>query len=192
MKSLPVKILCCATLVGVAGPAYAASEYYLVIDGVEGEPSTAIEVQSWSWGTSSASTGSSGVSGRPSVQASQNTQSLREAPSRPVLTASQNSQSLRDGSQPAGDLDGDGRADLSALTSAEEVQGFTLVLGPGAAARQTCVSGKHIKEAHIVGREGVFDLENITVSSCDSSGGAMALKVLGKTKEFKGHVTLLK
>lgn len=192
MKSLPVKILCCAALAVIAMPASAASEYYLVIEGIDGEPSTAIEVQSWSWGTSNASASSSGAAGRPGVQASQNTQSLREALPRPVLTASQNSQSLREGALPAGDLDGDGRADLSALASTSEVQGFTLFLTPGTTARQTCASGKHIKKAHIVGREGVFDLEDITVSSCQSSGGAMAMKISGRTKEFKGHVTLLK
>lgn len=209
MKSAASITLCAAATIGFATPALAASDYYLVIDGVDGEASVAIEVQSWSWGatnlgaasgTNLGSSGQDGVaretpSSRPTVTASQNTQSLREAPTRRVtkLTASQNSQSLRESSA-APDLDGDGRADLSALEQLVEVSGFTLALAPGSpAARQLCSGGKHIAKAHLVGRQGVIDFEDLAIGSCSEAGaGAVALKVTGKTKEFKGHVTLLK
>lgn len=203
MRSVPFGILCSAAAMFIAAPAFAASDYYIVIDGVEGEATTSVEVLSWSWGTSNPGTaavsdiGSSGQDGvgtlrespsRPSVQASQNTQSLRESPTR----ASTGGVAVA-----AGDLDGDGRADLANLAQLDEVSGFSITLAPGASSRQMCARGKHIAKAHIVGREGVFDFEDLMVSSCDGSGGGggsggMTMSVTGRTTELKGHVTLIK
>lgn len=217
MRSVPIGILCSAAAFASAAPALAASDYYLVIDGVEGEATTAIEVQSWSWGTSNS--GAAARDSGPRVTASQNTQSLRESPTRGTLTASQNSQELRESptrastgrdvsrgqstgqrsaggvSVAAGDLDGDGRADLTNLATLDEVGGFTLTLAPGPPeTRAMCVSGKHIKHAHLVGPQGVIDFEDLVISSCSGGGGAggMTMAVSGTAKEFKGHVTLLK
>lgn len=211
MRYLASITLSAVCLTGFASPALAASDYFLVIDGVDGEPSIVAEVQSWSWGasnqgaTSVANLGSSGQDGvaretpssRPTVTASQNTQSLRESPTRQVtkLTASQNSQSLRT-SATAPDLDGDGRADLTSLERLDEVSGFTLTLAAdSSSARQLCAGGKHIAKAHLVGRQGVVDFEDLAIGACTEAGagaGGVAMKVTGKTKEFKGHVTLLK
>jgi hypothetical protein len=208
MKKLVIGILCSAAATSIAAPAFAASDYLLVIDGVDGEASQAIEIQSWSWGASNPSAvtpniGSSGQDGvareRPTVTASQNTQSLRESPT----VASNGVKSPRDAASgqasgrsgvnvAAGDLDGDGRLDLDALAKVDEVSGFTMTLAPGDAARRVC-GGKHIKEAHIVARGVVYDFEGLDVS-CTGGGGAggMTMSVTGKTKEFKGHVTLMK
>lgn len=206
MKKLPIGILCTAAAIAMAAPASAAqSDYLLVIDGVDGEASVAIEVQSWSWGASNpgVNIGSSGQDGaareRPTVTASQNTQSLRESPTRAstgrdVATGQSSGRNAAGGVNVAsGDLDGDGRIDLEGLAKVDEVSGFTLTLAPGAASRSSCATGKHIKEAHLVARGTVYDLEDLVISSCTGgSGGSLAMAVTGKTREFRGHVTLMK
>jgi hypothetical protein len=195
MKSLPIGILCSAAAISIAAPAFAASDYLLIIEGVDGEASQAIEINSWSWGASNPTTGPVGAG--------------RESPTKPTVQASQNTQSLRDGVPPprdaasglatgrsgvnvaAGDLDGDGRMDLEGLAKVNEVSGFSLVLAPGAATTRVC-AGKHIKEAHIVARGVVHDFEDLTLSCAGGGAGGMTASVTGKTKEFRGHVTLMK
>lgn len=204
MKRVSFGFLCSVAAMACASPALAASDYFLVIEGVDGEATTAVEVQSWSWGAtnsgasvqadgSTASTaGPTGIKLRESptrrsdvkVTASQNTQSLRESPSSTgvtKLTASQNSQSLRE-------------VNFGSLAKLDEVTGFTLVLAPGDTARKMCASGKHIANAHLVKMDGtVYDLSDLVIGSCDASGEAVAVKIAsGRGKEFKGHVTLLK
>lgn len=197
MRSVPFGILCSAAAMSIAAPALAASDYLLIIDGVDGEASQAIEIQSWSWGASNPSTNTSGAAGRerPTVTASQNTQSLRQTsgstpPPRDAASGLATGRSSGGVNVAAGDLDGDGRADLEGLAKVAEVSGFSLTLAPGAATSKVC-AGKHIKEAHIVARGMVYDFEDLTVS-CGGGAGGMTMAVAGKTKEFKGHVTLLK
>lgn len=195
MRSVSFGFLCSAAAMSIAAPAFAASDYLLVIEGVEGEASSAAQVNSWSWGQSNpgaavaADIGSSGQDGvatrdrAPRVTASQNTQSLRESPTRTrgSLTASQNGQELR-------------QADFASLAKVSEVTGFTLDLGSGAAAQKMCATGKHIAKAHLVRADGtVYDLTDLVIGACDASGGTTRVKIAsGKSKEFKGHVTLLK
>ncbi|MDD3798301.1 MAG: hypothetical protein PHE36_03880 [Novosphingobium sp.] len=213
MRSIRYGILCAATAMVLAPPAFAASDYFLVIDGVDGEASSATQVESWSWGQTNSggsvppnigSSGQDGVAARdnsPKVTASQNTQSLRESPSRPHISPSQNSQSLRESptrlgggltaSQNSQELR---QADFANLAQLGEVSDFTLNLGSDAVVRQMCGSGKHIARAHLVRADGtVYDLTDLVIGSCDTSGGATVVKIVsGKAKEFKGHVTLLK
>lgn len=187
MKSLPIGILCSAAAIAIAAPAFAASDYLLIIDGVDGEASQAIEIQSWSWGASNpgsaAQSRESPTIKRDPPQASQNTQSLR--------TSSAPAAGRGGVNVAAGDVDGDGRADLASLASVDEVSGFSLTLAPGDAARKVC-GGKHIKEAHIVARGMVYDFEDLSVVCAGGGAGGMTMAVTGKTKEFKGHVTLMK
>jgi hypothetical protein len=198
MRIVRLAISCSAAVLSSATPALAASDYFLVIDGVNGGATTAMEVQSWSWGTSnSAAARDSG----PRVTASQNTQSLRAAP---IKAPPRGGGDCDDGDcnvTPAqvGDLDGDGRPNLAQLATVEEVSGFTLTFAPRAAARQICAAGKHIAKAHLVGREGVIDLENVRVGSCSGGGGAggMTMAITGQARTTKGgenlaKVTLLK
>lgn len=201
MKNTLFGILCSAAALSIAAPALAASDYYLIIDGVDGEASAAVEVQSWSWGaTNIGSSGQDGVAReRPAVTASQNTQSLRESPSHASAgreAASGQASGRRSGgvAVAAGDLDGDRRADLSSLAALDEVSGFTLVMLPGTASRQMCAQGKHFTHAHLVGPQGVIDFEDLLVSSCSGGGGmsGMTVAVTGKVKGHTGHVTLLK
>lgn len=200
MRSIPFGILCSAAAIVTAAPVLAASDYFLVIDGVDGESSSVVEVQSWSWGASNSAVapnlGSSGQDGvareKPWATASQNTQSLRESPSKPSTKRAESGDCDDAGRCTVGDLDG--YADLAALSKTPEVSGFTLTLAPGPAARSACAAGKHIAKAHLVARATVYDLENILVSSCagGGSGGALKLQVTGQMKEYRGHVTLMK
>lgn len=186
MKSLPIGILCSAAAMSIAAPVFAASDYLLVIDGVDGEASVAIEVHSWSWGASNpGAVSSSGAQGRGAVSASNGVKSPRDAASGLATGRSSGGVNVA-----AGDLDGDGRADLDGLARVSEVSGFSLVLAPGAATSKVC-AGKHIKEAHIVARGAVYDFEDLTLS-CTGGASAMTASVTGKTKEYKGHVTLMK
>jgi hypothetical protein len=180
MKSLPIGILCSAAAMSIAAPAFAASDYLLVIDGVDGEASSVVEVNSWSWGTSNPSTMTSGAAGRESP--------TRASTGRGVVTA--NSPSSASGvNVAAGDLDGDGRLDLEALPKLTEVTGFKLVLAPGAASRSACATGKHIKRAYLVAKGVVYDFEDLVVSSCT---GGSTLALTGKMDYGSGHITLMK
>ena len=182
MKKFPYVAAVSALAFGLASPALAASDYFLVIDGVEGEATTAIEVQSWSWGTNNSGS-SAQRDGSPRVTASQNTQSLRESPTRggvTKLTASQNSQSLRE-------------PGFGAMAKLDEVTGFTLVLAPSEAAGRLC-KGKHIAQAHLLRTDGtVLDVSDLAIGSCDTQGGSVSVRITsGKVRHFSGHVTLLK
>jgi len=191
MRSVPFGILCSAAALVSAAPAFAASDYLLVIDGVDGEASSVIEVESWSWGESRPSTNTSGAAGResssrPNLGSSGQDGVSRESPTRPTVQASQNTQSLRE--SPTGRPTGRS-PDLEGLATVDEVSGFSLKVIPGNAARSKCAAGQHIKHAHLVARGVVYDFEDVIVTSCDSANN-MALA--GKVREFRGHVTLMK
>lgn len=179
--------LCSAAAIAIAAPAMAASaDYLLVIDGVDGEASSVVEVESWSWGTSNP--------GR--TVATQNSQSLRESPTRAstgrgvVTGVSPGTTSTAGVNVAAGDVDGDGRADLVALEKLDEVSGFTLTLAASPSARSACATGKHIKHAHLVAKGVVYDFEDVIVSSCT---GGSTLALTGRMKDYHGgHVTLMK
>lgn len=175
-------VLSAATLLA-ASPALASSDYLLELDNLPGEAAVSGEVMSWSLGASNpTSIGSSGMSagrvvsprdpasgqasgkrshGHPSVTASQNTQSLRESPTRasPVAVA-------------AGDVSGDGRADLVTVARQGEVSGFTLHFDKASPVLARVCGGKHIASAQLRGRGETFVLENVLVTACAEASPA--------------------
>ena len=159
----------------------AASDYYLKIEGVEGETATpskaeTIELQSWSFGASQAGVVSprDAASGLPTgkrqhkpvtitkpVEAS--TPLLRESPTRPTA---------------------------SVAPAQAEVQTVSFsVPEPGDASTaklaRMCASGKHIKSAVLSSPNGRYQLTDAVITSCAVAGNE-------RKYEFTGHVTLMK
>ncbi len=152
-------LLAAAATLGAASSAWAASDYFLKIEGVKGEAASSIDIQSWSWGASNpgAVASPSGVvaprdaaSGQASgrhlhgpvtVQASQNTQSLRESPTRASTggTAKVNVQ----------DISIMRMADFATVASLDEVQGFSLSFDKASPVLAKLCTGKGIKRRAI-------------------------------------------
>ena len=148
----------------------AASDYYLKIEGVDGEAysrtkAETIELQSWSFGASQAGVVS------PRDAASGLATGKRQH--KPVTVLS-----------PAS-------VDAKAAAPADgEIQTITLVVPePGNAATaelsRICASGKHIKNAVLGSPNGRYQLQDVVITSCAVTGNE-------RRHEFTGHVTLMK
>lgn len=177
-----------AALILAAGPALAASDYLLELDGVPGEGAAkggkqTIEVASWSWGATNAGASASGggATGKVSVQ----DLSVTAAPAKTPLVAREAGSGMATGRRaaPAADLDGDGRPDVAA------VRDVTVTL-PEAAAKSMCANGTHFPKASLTARGERVELENVVVTSCTTKAGVSTVGLRGHQKT--GHVTLLK
>jgi len=173
-----------------AGLALAASDYYLKIDGVDGESSAApanIEVQSFSWGASNpTSVGSSGMSaGKVAVQDLSVTAvtAPRDAASgqatgrrAPTSTAAAVSAAPVVAEPKSGDM-----TTFSVAVRESPTQSST----GGSSLAHACASGKHFPSATLTANGRSYTLQDVVVSSCAMSGEM-------RTAELKGHVTLIK
>jgi type VI protein secretion system component Hcp len=162
-RSIAIVVACVGLLTG--GPGLAASDYYLHIEGIEGESATRasaepVAVLSFSWGASNPPTvrsaGSKGT-GKMSVQD-------------PAV----------EGATPAPDA-------VRTLT--------VVIPAPGNATSGrllgACASGKHIDKVVLRGRDESYELNDAVVTSCDESSAQFAFTI--RTKHVKtGHVTLIK
>lgn len=159
-------ILTTAALACVATAANAASsDYYLKLEGVEGEA----RVEGWSFGACNAGCMSNGSTKREAaapkrltgpLQASQNSQSLRESPtlSRPPRVA-------------VGDVDGDGMADLAYAADMPEVEGLTLRFDKASPVLAKVCEGKHIAKAELRTAADTFEISD-AMATCGSSPGS--------------------
>ncbi|MFM5923664.1 MAG: hypothetical protein ACKOPG_05710 [Novosphingobium sp.] len=196
-----------------ATPALASSDYLLQIDGVKGEAVAPIEVESWSFGVCNAGACSSGreaASGMATgkrqhepvtIQASQNSQSLRESPSKASLgktavtddatgakttprggwdvATNKGGRSAGGGAGgqvnvATGDVDGDGMADLAFAATQDEVYGlsFTFQKIPMEYAA-VCASG-HIDNATVSHGDEVYAVSSVSVVCTKGGSGAAA------------------
>jgi type VI protein secretion system component Hcp len=145
-----------ALALGVAPAALAASDYLLELDGVDGAAPATIDIQSWSWGVSNSTAGGPGASGR-----------LRESP-----TKRSSDQSA--GRVAAGDLDGDGAAELAA---AAEIHSFTLSFDKSSPQlAHYCAKGAHFPKATLQARAERFELADATIAECTDSSRAAAAR----------------
>lgn len=218
-----------ATAMLVGTPALAASDYLLKLDGVDGEASATIEVASWSFGVCNAGQCSTVKSPRGAASgkvkhvptkitnASQNTQSLREAPTT-QLTATANvaaeptpdaahkppremhwdlatgkgARSAGGVTVATGDVDGDGHADLAYAGTQGEVSAFTLTYDKASPVLAKLCMGKHFSNATLFRGTESYTLTHATVS-CTGTGPVSMTFTGGQMKHTKtGHVTLLK
>lgn len=232
-----------AMLVGT--PAFAASDYLLKLDGVDGEASATIEVASWSFGVCNAGQCSTVKSPRDAASgqatgkvkhvptkisnASQNTQSLRGSPTGTTAVAApasaektnpgKGSWDLATGkgartaggvNVAAGDVDGDGRADLAYAGTQDQVTSFTLSFDKASPVLAKVCQGKHFASVTLSRGTEVIEITDATYTcsvpaggkvrppadaDCSSNGCDDAKIVFtgGQMKHTKtGHVTLLK
>lgn len=185
--------------------AFAASDYYMKIDGIEGEASTTIDVHSWSWGTSN-------------TAASPRDSSTGLATGRRLVPVGDTPAAARTrGRATINDLSFTRSSDISALATLAEVQGFSLVLDRASPVlARVCAQGTHIPKVTLSARTDQWTLDNTVVSGCavvpplirsgvdpapadgrcisgQCPASMVTLTVTGTAKHTKtGHVTLLK
>jgi len=170
-----------------AGSAFAASDYLLELEGVDGEASAAkrtIDVQSFSWGASNAASMSAGR-GKASMQDLSVTVAAPRDTSSGLPTGRRSAagSSVEGAAAPA-------VAAAPAAAAAMPAMRDVSVKLPEAAARSMCAQGKHIAKANLVARSERVELENVVVTSCTTQAGISTVSLRGHTKS--GHVTLLK
>lgn len=157
-----------------AGPVWAASDYFLKIDGVEGESvaGETIEVQSFSWGASNPSTVGSGSASAGRVVAPRDRPSGQSTGQRAAVAAP-------------------GTAPVATEPQVGQLASFSVAFreSPTRASQsplaRACATGKHIPSAAISVRGRSYTLNDVVVSSCASEGEM-------RRAEFRGHVTLIK
>lgn len=211
----------------LAAPALATTAGYIKFDGVDGEAATEVALDGWSFGACQSGTCSTIVSPRdpatgqasgkrtkePLAASGQGAQAQRGGVTK--LTASQNSQSLRGGvNVAAGDLDGDGRADLAYAGTLSEVSSLTLHFDKASPVLAKICMGKHIAKAQLGRGAESMVIEHATVTCSSGTAGrttqgatfgekvstglqtgAPLIMVItgGQMKHTKtGHVTILK
>lgn len=211
MKRTASSIAMTAALL-LAAPAMASTAGYIKFDGVDGEAATEVPVDGWSFDACQSGACSKIVSPRDPASG----QATGKRTHKPVrLTASQNSQSLRSGvSVAAGDLDGDGLADLAYAGTLPEVSSLTLNFDKASPVLARICMGKHIAKAELGRGAEAMVIEGAAVT-CSSeadarttqgatfgekvstglqAGGPVTMTITGgQMKHTKtGHVTLLK
>ena len=149
MKSFNLKhraTLTAAFLAGFAMPASAASDYYLQIDTIQGEATDKmaggakaqeIEVQSFSWGVSQASTPRDASSGMASGKRMHKPMTI----SKPL------------------DRQGSVTISYNVISPRDAASGM-------ATGRSTCATGKHIASASLSGKTQRWNLHNVVISAC--------------------------
>lgn len=181
---------------------YAAqADYYLKIDTIEGEAT----VSAWSFGACNAgqcttiasprdaasgqASGKRTGQGDVKVTASQNTQSLRESPTRASsgkatwdLATGKGARTAGGTSVAAGDVDGDGMADLAYATTQSEVTNFTLHYDKIPIEHLKVCSSKHIASAVLRSGSGTIELTGATVSCATGAGTAAGGTVVRQTQ----------
>ncbi len=206
MKKLSI-VLAATVALGAASPAMAASaDYYLVIDGVDGESAVAAKVSSWSFGVSQSTAPPSTAGGRsenplyvPSGQEHTN----------PIAGAQHTVKSPRDASSglatgrksgelQAADFNRDGSVDFAEAAQVDQIGALQLSV-PRETAQALCGKTDHLRSGHIIASDGtVYDLSKASIICSGSvagiSGGAVAgIVVAASMKHNKtGHVTLMK
>jgi hypothetical protein len=200
--------LAASVALGAMSPAVAASaDYYLVIEGVDGESTVAAKISNWSFGASNPTTSSSGASGRsenplyvPPVGGGTNPLAVEHTVKSPRDASSGLATGRKSGELQAADFKRGGKFDFAEASKADQVGALALGVPAGSdAATKLCGKTDHFRTGHIIGSDGtVYDLSEMSIS-CSSSiagitGGAVAgIVIAASMKHTKtGHVTLMK
>lgn len=152
----------------LASPALAGTGYLLDLGSVDGTAGTSISLDSWSFGvcnvgqcsTSStkreAATGKASGKSGSTIQASQNSQSLRESPSRPSVATGVAAQS--------GDIDGDGVPDFAFAATQDAVYGMAWTVDASPPSVMKLCEGKHIAKANLRRGDDVFEISDAAIT----------------------------
>ena len=176
-----------SSLLIAASPAFAASDYLLQLDPVKGEDTAApqnIEVESFSWGVSNASSTATGGGAGASKVNVQDLSVMKAAP-RDAMSG------MATGKRAAPVAVADGQAGAAvAAPKVGDVATFTVAIRESPSKSSTgragdCVKGTHFPHAVIVAKGQRYEFSDVVLTSCTVDGALMK-------KEFKGHVTLLK
>lgn len=146
MKQLLICLSVGIAVTATAPSALAASDYLLQFDGVEGEATAAIEIQSWSLGASNPSVADEAAKkgGGASVGKPNPGKMNRNA--------------------------GTDQADLATVANHDVIEGFALTFDKASPVlAKLCAQGQHIKNAKIVGRGAVYDLQVGSMTGCPKS-----------------------
>jgi len=214
MKMITAPVLAIAVALAGTAPAMAASDYYLKIEGVEGEAAAPIAIESWSWGQSNPS---AQRETKPRDAASGLATGKRmHKPMMPITAAHPDGDcddtdcKAASGAMTHGDPHVDTRPGFAELSQQDSVSSFSLVLPSEAVAKaEMCAKGKHFPSVVITAREAVYEMSDVSVASCTSteasgrqtqgatfgekSAATTTVQLTGSMKHQKtGHVTLLK
>jgi hypothetical protein len=182
-----VRLAVAAVIALSAASALGASDYLLEIKGVEGESGAsgapqAIEISSFSWGTSNpTSVGSSGMSaGKVSMQ----DMSVMAAQPADAQTAREAGSGMATGKQASAPA-------AAAPPKVGDVATFTATFRESPTRASTgktsraCTPGEHIKDAVLTVQGKRYEMHDVVVTSCTNVNGQ-------RRGELTGHVTLIK
>lgn len=216
MKNATIALVMAGSLAAASLAFAASTDYLLVIEGVPGESSTSGQVLSWSWGTSNAGSSSTAGMGSGRVAAAPRDAAsglptgkrMHKPMPMPMAVGTLPAQTAAGGVHvAAGDVDGDGRADLMVATTRDAIEGFTLTFDKASPVLAKVCTGKHFDKVELRRTGQVLVIENAAATckpaagksgaACTSGGdcddAAVAVTLTGQMKHTKtGHVTLLK
>lgn len=196
-----------------ATPVLAASDYLLTLDGVPGESSSSIQIESFSWGVSQHGSSVSAVASSGAVTAPRDAASglatgrRTHKPVRAVTATDSAAVAGITGGAVAGRTVGD----LSSVAAQNEIQGFSLSFDKASPVLAKLCSGGAVTGGQVSGHGETYTLENAQFSCpapkqtqgatfgerCNAgvctAGALVTVVVTGQLKHTKsGHVTLLK
>ncbi len=164
----------------LSSPALAAADYYLEIDGVEGEAATTIDVESWSWGASGSAASDRSANLNPSKSnIDKQAQPLRENGSLSVIAAQKPASAQAKATNlntSRSNVYRQGQAGTAPPPQPVETSNLNLSKSninrqqQAAQAAPVCTVGKHFPRATLTGQGLRWELKNVMVSSCAADG----------------------
>lgn len=196
-----------AFALAIAGPAYAASDYLLEIEGVKGESAAPAAVDSWSFGVCNAGQCSGSASIQHTIVSPRDSASgLATGKTAPKtkpsaaswdLATNKGARSAGGGDAgghvhvAAGDVDGDGRSDLAFAATQPEVASLTLTFRKIEFTYRAVCDGKHFDKAVLRSAADSFELTDVTVT-CTLPAGAGAARIDQTPARISTNVTVPK
>lgn len=172
--------LAAALSLAIAGAAQAApSDYLLELGGVEGESASTIEVQSWSFGVCNAAQCSTPnqrtvITAREAGSGMATGKGSKPPASSWNLSTMKGARAAAGGvNVAAGDLDGDGAADLAYAGTVPEVFALSFTFQKIESTWRKVCQGKHFDKVTLRSASDTFEISGATVS-CAAGGGAAA------------------
>lgn len=187
----------------LSDPALAATDYYLEIEGVEGEAAKTIEIQSWSWGTSDATDRSANLN---LSKSNINKVAPRDAPLPENGSLSVINAKTPASTQARATNLNTSRSNVTRQGSAVEgtppkpVETSNLNLSKSNIDRQkpsgdtapVCTAGKHYPRATLTGQSLRWELKNVMVSSCAADGMTLTYASATQTAPGPAEGTIVK